>query len=95
MAQVLFIYTGQLAAAVGLSEEVIDLAAEATLLGAIVGLAEAHGPRFRELVLSPSGTVLKATLLVALDGVQVTGDRESQTLAGARTVMLMTPIAGG
>ena len=95
MAQVLFIYTGQLAAAVGLSEEAIDLAPEATLLGAIGDLAAAHGPRFRELVLSASATSLKPTLLVALDGVQVTGDRENHVLAGAKTVMLMTPIAGG
>ena len=89
-----FSYTGQLAAAAGSAEETVE-AAEGAVLGPILhDLADRHGAGYRDLILDASGRV-RPTLLVVLDGVQASGEKEALPLDGVSDVMLMTPIAGG
>ena len=89
-----FQYTGQLAAAAGTAEETVELA-EGAILGAVLkNLADRHGPGFGDLLFDAMGRV-RPTLLVALDGVQASGEKEAQLLDRVSEVLLMTPIAGG
>ena len=88
------IYTGQLAATVGISEETIDLAVGTTLGPLIDQLVSKHGDAFANLLRNDEGD-LRSTLLVILDGTQATGDRTSLSLDNVTELMLMTPIAGG
>jgi hypothetical protein len=89
-----FQHTGQLAAAAGAAGEMIEIA-EGAVLGAVLKeLADRHGSGYRDLVFDASGRV-RTTLLVALDGIQASGCKETLPLDGVSEVMLMTPIAGG
>ncbi len=94
MPQVTFSYTGQLAQAAGTPEETLDLADGASVRSALEELALRYDSSWRELVFDQNGG-LRSTLLVVLDGVQVTGDKGAIILDDAKSVMLMTPIAGG
>ncbi len=87
-------YTGQLAVTAGASEETIDLAPGTTLTALVDALIAKHGDAFASLLRDGSGN-LRSTLLVALDGAQATGDRESRVLDGINELLFMTPIAGG
>lgn len=92
--EVVFQYTGQLANVVGKSEESVDLGDDARLKPAIDQLAQRHGDGYAKLVLDANGD-LRPSLLVVVDGEQADGDKAALDLSGAKTVMLMTPIAGG
>ena len=65
-----------------------------TLDGLVDTLTKNHGEKFASLLRDDTKR-LRSTLLVALDGTQVTGDRESLLLDDAKDLMFMTPIAGG
>ena len=91
--QVTFQYTGQLANVVGASEESVELTD--SRLGAAIGeLVAKHGDGYARLVLDGDGN-LRPSLLVVLDGEQAEGEKAELDLSGVKTVMLMTPIAGG
>lgn len=95
MGQVNFSYTGQLAAAAGVAEVVLDFSDDAVPLRRVLDeLASRHGSKWGELIFDDAGQV-RSTLLVIFDGAQVSGDKEDLTLDGVKSVMLMTPIAGG
>lgn len=94
MSQVTFSYTGQLANAAGASEEVVDLSVGSTVRAALDQLAARHDGKWTELVFDDAGRI-RSTLLIVLDGVQAAGDKETISLDGVTSVMLMTPIAGG
>ena len=88
------IYTGQLAAIVGVSEDSTDLAVDTTLVQLVESLIDKHGDAFANLLRNDTGN-LRSTLLVILDGTQATGDRASLSLDKVNELMFMTPIAGG
>ncbi len=94
MPQVTFCYTGQLANAAGTPEVALDLPDGAVLRAGLDVLSSRHGSKWSELIFDDAGQI-RSTLLVVLDGVQATGDKDSLALDGVVTVMLMTPIAGG
>lgn len=94
MPQVTFSYTGQLANAAGTSEEVVDLSVGSTVRAAFDQLAARHDGKWTELVFDDAGRI-RSTLLIVLDGVQAAGDKDTISLDGVTSVMLMTPIAGG
>ncbi|MCB1234622.1 MAG: MoaD/ThiS family protein [Verrucomicrobiae bacterium] len=94
MPQLVFTYTGQLAAAAGAAEEAIEVAPGATLRSALDFLAARHGEAYARHLFHSDGR-MRSTLLVVFDGEQAAGDKESLMLDGVGTVMLMTPIAGG
>ena len=87
-------YTGQLAEAAGTAEESVDLNPGATLVTLLDTVTAKHGEKFTNLLRDDSGA-LRSTVLVALDGAQATGDRDSLSLDGVRELVFMTPIAGG
>jgi len=87
-------YTGQLAGITGVGDELLDLE-EGTTLGALVGqLCDRHGTNYTELLVSGSGELRPSTMVI-FDGEQAVGDQSTMDLTGIKTVMLMTPIAGG
>ena len=93
--EVTFQYTGQLANVVGASEETVELGDDARLKPAIDQLAQRHGEGYTKLVLDENGDV-RPSLLVVLDGEQADAENKGQIdISKAKTVMLMTPIAGG
>ncbi|MFT5467323.1 MAG: molybdopterin converting factor small subunit [Verrucomicrobiales bacterium] len=92
--EITFQYTGQLANVVGASEETVELGDDPTLKPAIDQLAQRHGESYANLVLDGAGN-LRPSLLVVVDGEQADGDRANLDLSGVKTIMLMTPIAGG
>lgn len=94
MPQVTFSYTGQLANAAGTPEETIELGDAATVRSALDMLATRYDAEWSELVFDGGGRI-RSTLLVVLDGVQATGEKGSIVLDDTKSVMLMTPIAGG
>lgn len=91
---VTFSYTGQLAAAAGTADESVEIPETGKLRPVLDQLAEKHGEEYAELIFDREGKI-RPTLLVVLDGIQSGGDKESMTIDGVDSVMLMTPIAGG
>lgn len=91
---VTFQYTGQLANVVGASEETVELGDDATLKTTVDQLAARHGEGYAKLVFDDEDN-LRPSLLVVLDGEQAEGDKATLDLSDVKTVMLMTPIAGG
>ena len=87
-------YTGQLAGIAGVSEESVALEEGAVVRDLVARLCEKHGSKYADLVVSDGGEVRPSTLVI-LDGEQALGDSSQLPLAGVRTVLLMTPIAGG
>ncbi len=94
MMNITFQYTGQLAKAAGAHQEDVELQPGTPLKGAIETLTTRHGADYATLLLDDAGR-LRPTLLVAIDDQQVAGDPAATDLSNARTVTLMTPIAGG
>ena len=94
MPLVTFSYTGQLANAAGTPEEIRDLPDGTDVRFALDQLAERYGEKWRELVFDGTGEI-RSTVLVVLDGVQATGSKGAIVLDDVKSVMLMTPIAGG
>lgn len=87
-------YTGQLAGLAGVSEESVELTEGAVLSQLVDALVARHGAEYSDLLLTKEGKV-RPSLLVIFDGEQADGPAESLELGGVKTVMLMTPIAGG
>ena len=88
-------YTGQLAGAAGASEEEVECSEGEPLLNAIRKLAEdGRDPLYGKLVLTSDGG-LQPTVLMVVDGEQVSGDKDAFCADNGTVVTLMTPIAGG
>ena len=87
-------YTGQLAEITGTREEVIELSPGAVFKSLVSQLSERHGKKYSYLILTSSGDLRLSTLII-VDGEQQLGDSSEMVLDESRTVMLMTPIAGG
>jgi molybdopterin converting factor small subunit len=87
-------YTGQLANLTGTSEETANLKVGTTLSQLITQLVKRHGDGYSDLLLTRDGSI-RPSVLVILDGEQAEGTLETLTFEGVKTVMLMTPIAGG
>jgi len=87
-------YTGQLAGITGAGEEAIEVDDGTSVASLVNLLCSRHGEKYADLLVNGSGELRPSTLVI-LDGVQSEGDRAAQTLDGVKTVMLMTPIAGG
>jgi hypothetical protein len=88
------IHTGQLASMAGVAAETIELPDDAVLGDLVAAAVARHGSGFGDLLCGESGGILP-TILVAVDGVQATGEREQMPLGGVREVMFMAPVAGG
>ncbi|NNE91824.1 MAG: MoaD/ThiS family protein [Verrucomicrobiales bacterium] len=87
-------YTGQLAGITGETDELIDLP-EGTTLPALIGqLCEKYGEKYADLLVNSDGNLRPSTLVI-LDGEQADSDPSNIILDDVKTVMLMTPIAGG
>ena len=87
-------YTGQLANLTGTHEESAILEEGATLEELVSELVSRHGDEYSDLLLTGEGS-LRPSLLVIFDGEQAEGRPDSLKLDGVKSVMLMTPIAGG
>lgn len=87
-------YTGQLAGIAGVTEERAEVADDALVPDLVRTLCERHGSAFGDLVTQSDGQIRPSTLVI-LDGEQSLGDVSRLSLAGVKTVLLMTPIAGG
>ncbi len=86
-------HRGQLALATGVPEEEIDVESGSTVGSVLEAASERHGEAFSKFVFDESGA-MRNTLLVAIDGEQVTS--EDEVLGdGAMEITLMPPIAGG
>lgn len=86
-------YTGQLAAHAGTSEETMFVEAGSALLPLLRELAAERGPDFAKFLLDGAGQPVP-TLVVALDGSQITLDERTAVNADTE-VTLLTPMAGG
>ena len=88
-------YTGQLAGAAGSPEEEVECSEGEPLLTAIRKLADdGRDPLYGKLVLTGDGG-FQPTVLMVVDGEQVSGDKDAFCPADGTAVTLMTPIAGG
>jgi molybdopterin converting factor small subunit len=87
-------YTGQLAEITGTREEAIELSPGALFKELVGHLSARHGKKYADLILTSSGDLRLSTLII-VDGEQQLGDSSEMVLDESRTVMLMTPIAGG
>ncbi len=92
--KVTFAYTGQLAGAAGVAEEVVALDEGSSLAVALAQLTAKHGGKFAELLVDDSGAP-RSTLLVAMNDEQVCDAYAEVVLSDGANLMLMTPIAGG
>ncbi len=88
-----FRYTSQLAEAAGTSEETVEDDQKADLLGLLRDLSVKHGHEFAKFVVDAEGEAV-ATLVVAVNGVQVSLD-DPVALEADAEVMLITPMSGG
>ncbi len=87
-------YTGQLAGITGAGEEILDLP-EGTSLSALVKLlCDRHGAQYSDLLVNVDGDLRPSTMVI-FDGEQSVGNHSTTELDEVKTVMLMTPIAGG
>ena len=87
-------YTAQLASVTGVSEEAVVLDAGETLGHLLRRLAKCHGESFREMVFDNENQI-RSTLLLSLDEVMVSGDKENVDLSNVSVLLLMMPVAGG
>ena len=83
----------QLRDAAGGARHVLECEPPVTAAAIVRRLAAEHGERFAGLALG-DGDALASSLLIAVDGAQVT-DAERRELADGDVVVLATPIAGG
>jgi len=86
-------YRGQLSFAMGLDSEEVHLQEGVSVEVLLKGLAERGGGEFAEIALDGDG-VPRRTLLVAIDGIQVT-DLEVPIDDHVNEITLIPPIAGG
>ena len=87
-------YTGQLAGIAGVPEEQVALDDGAVMRDMVAQLCERHGAAFSDLVMTDAGD-LRSSVLVIIDGEHTLGDSSQLSLESVRTILLMTPIAGG
>ena len=88
-----FRYTSQLAEAAGTSKETVEDDQKADLLSLLRDLSAKHGHEFAKFVVDAEGEAV-ATLVVAVNGVQVSLD-DPVALEADAEVMLITPMSGG
>ena len=88
-----FRYTSQLAEAAGTSKETVEDDQKADLLSLLRDLSAKHGHEFAKFVVDSEGEAV-ATLVVAVNGVQVSLD-DPVALEADAEVMLITPMSGG
>ncbi|MCP4848011.1 MAG: MoaD/ThiS family protein [Verrucomicrobiaceae bacterium] len=86
-------YRGQLAAAMGVDAEKIEIDHHSSMSAILQDLAKKAGPEFSNIVLDDEG-VPRRTLLIAVDGEQV-ADYDSCLAPGANEITLIPPISGG
>jgi molybdopterin converting factor small subunit len=86
-------YFGQTRAWAGLSREVLQIAAEATVAEVLVQLAEKYGGRLAHLLLDQEGRP-SASILLALQDRQLAAG-ENPILTEGATLTLIPPVAGG
>ena len=86
-------YTTQLKAAIGFSEEEIQMPDGSTISDVIELLAHKHAEAFRQLVLDTSGQIYPSILLCVNDEQVDAGD--SQPIADGSVVTFLSAISGG
>lgn len=86
-------YRGQLASAMGLESEVADIEQGSSVCSILQDLAGRAGDAFSEIALDANG-VPRRTLLVAIDGEQVT-DFGKEITSHVNEITLIPPISGG
>ena len=86
-------YRGQLANAMGVDSEELDIVPPSSISSILQGLAEKGGGAFADIALDADG-VPRRTLLVAVDGEQVT-DFSMEVSPNVNEITLIPPIAGG
>lgn len=87
-------YTGQLANIAGTREEIVEMDGGSTVKHLVAHLAKRHGEQYADLVLTAGGEV-RPSLLIISGSEQIEGAPEITPLDAGKTIMLMTPIAGG
>jgi len=87
-------YTGQLALAAGVKGEPWEAGEDTTWGQVVCSLAQSRGGEFADLLLDVQGRP-RPSLLVVLDGNQAAAGWANLPVHDVRTVLLMTPIAGG
>ena len=93
--QVTLKYTGQLAGAAGTSEESVECQDGEPLLRAVQKLAgDGRDQLYRQLVLNGEGC-FQPTVLMVVEGEQLSGSKDSYIPKAGEAITLMTPIAGG
>ena len=86
-------YRGQLANAMGVDNEEIDIVPPSSIDSILQGLAERGGSAFAEIALDADGAP-RRTLLVAVDGEQVV-DFSMELAPDVNEITLIPPNAGG
>lgn len=86
-------YAAQIKAAVGRSQELVDVPDAATLQQVVRAAADRHGEGLRRLLLRPDGSVRRAVLLFLGDEC-VSIDQPIELKEGD-TLTIMSPISGG
>ena len=87
-------YTGQLALAAGVKGENWEAGEDITWGQVVTSLAQKRGGEFADFLLDAQGCPRNSLLLV-LDGDQAPSGWANLPVSDVRTVVLMTPIAGG
>lgn len=86
-------YRGQLATAMGVDSEDIEIDHHSSVSAILQDLAKRAGPDFASIALDDDG-VPRRTLLIAVDGEQV-ADYGKELAAGTNEITLIPPISGG
>ena len=86
-------YRGQLANAMGVDNEEIDIVPHSSIGSVLQGLAERGGSTFAEIALGADGGP-RRTLMIAVDGEQVV-DFSTELAPDVNEITLIPPIAGG
>lgn len=86
-------YTTQLKAALGVTQQQVQLRDDATLSDLLKQLTEQHGAAFADLVLMADGRLLPS-IIICIDDQQRSADPEIP-LQDGNQVMLLSAISGG
>ena len=86
-------YRGQLATAMGVDSEEVDIGQASSIRSLLQELSARAGGAFAEIALDVNG-VPRRTLLVAIDGEQIT-DFGMEIASDVKEITLIPPIAGG
>lgn len=86
-------YRGQLASAMGVDSEELDIAQASSIRSVLQEISARGGGAFAEIALDDYGAP-RRTLLVAIDGEQIT-DFGLKIASHVKEITLIPPIAGG